>query len=128
MKLSDVERAVRTQLGLPEPKWLAERAERSTHDLEGLYRLLYDLRHESEQVGKIPVGYPRHVDIVMRVLHALLPWYTRPLERFSAVSARTTSELTEQVAQLIREQQQSQRRIRELETEIHELRAKLESR
>lgn len=127
MKLSDVERAVRTQLGLPEPKWLAQPM-RSTHDLEGLYHLLNDLRHESEQVGKIPVGYPRHVDIVMRILHALLPWYTRPLERFSVISARTTSEITEQVAQLIREQQQSRQRIRELETEIHELRAKLENR
>jgi hypothetical protein len=128
MKLSDIERSLRSQLGLPEPRPNGARVERPTHDLEGLYRLLIDLRHEAELVGKIPVGYPRYVDIVMRVIHALLPWYTRPIERFSGIASRTVSELTEQVAQLIREQELNQRRIREMEIEIQDLRARLENR
>jgi len=128
MKLSDIERSLRSQLGLPEPRTNGTRVERPSHDLEGLYRLLIDLRHEAELVGKIPVGYPRYVHVVMRVIHALLPWYTRPIERFSGIASRTVSELTEQVAQLIREQELSQRRIREMETEIQDLRARLENR
>jgi hypothetical protein len=128
MKLNEIERSVREQLRLPEPRRKETRVERSTHDLEGLYRLLIDLRHEAELVGKIPAGYPRHVDVVMRVIHALLPWYTRPLMNFSGLAARTVSELTEQVAQLVREQQESQRRIRDLETELQDLRARLEQR
>ncbi|MBL8296273.1 MAG: hypothetical protein JNN08_30800 [Bryobacterales bacterium] len=128
MKLNDIERSLRSQLGLPEPRPSGARVERPTHDLEGLYRLLIDLRHEAELVGKIPVGYPRYVDVVMRVIHALLPWYTRPIERFSGIASRTVSELTEQVAQLIREQELNQRRIREMEIEIQDLRARLENR
>lgn len=128
MKLSDIERSLRSQLGLPEPRPNGARIERPAHDLEGLYRLLIDLRHEAGLVGKIPTGYPRYVDLVMRAIHALLPWYTRPIERFSGIASRTASELTEQVAQLVREQELSQRRIREMEVEIQELRARLENR
>lgn len=129
MKLADVERAVRLQIGLPEPRTRkGEQPVNPTQDLEHLYLLLMDLRKESELVGKIPAGYPKYVDVVMRFIHALLPWYTRPIEKFSGLSARTVSELTEHVAHLVRDQQTCLRRIQELETEVQALRARLEPR
>lgn len=38
-------------------------------------------------VGSIPVGYPWHLNLIMRAISALLPWYTRPIRESVAKTA-----------------------------------------
>ncbi len=40
------------------------------------------LHQLAEQIGKLPANYPWHINLIMRVISALLPWYTRPLRDF----------------------------------------------
>ena len=44
--------------------------------------LLAEVRRLAGQIGRIPENYPLHVVFVIRVISALLPWYTRPLTQF----------------------------------------------
>ena len=55
------------------------------------------LRRESDRIGKIPENYPRHITWLMRLISALLPWYTRPLVNFS----RRTSATAELMSDLL---------------------------
>lgn len=50
----------------------------------GLRKAIRDLERSAEEVGKLPANYPMHLNAVMRVLHALLPWYTRPMQQHAA--------------------------------------------
>lgn len=50
----------------------------------GLRKAIRDLEQSAGKVGELPANYPIHVTPVMRVLHALLPWYTRPMQQHAA--------------------------------------------
>jgi hypothetical protein len=53
-------------------------------DQEVWYRLRRAIRELEEgagRVGELPRDYPMHLSLVMRAIHALLPWYTRPLRQ-----------------------------------------------
>lgn len=49
-----------------------------------LRRAIRDLEESAGQVGVLPANYPMHLSVVMRVIHAMLPWYTRPLQQHAA--------------------------------------------
>ena len=51
------------------------------HDLRKAIR---DLEQSAAGVGVLPANYPMHLRPVMRAIHALLPWYTRPLQQHAA--------------------------------------------
>lgn len=38
-----------------------------------------DLEASAAKVGEVPANYPMHLNLLMRFLHGLLPWYTRPI-------------------------------------------------
>lgn len=49
-----------------------------------LRKAIRDLEQSAAAVGMLPANYPMHLRPVMRVIHALLPWYTRPLQQHAA--------------------------------------------
>lgn len=70
--------------------------------VERLRHVVWELRQKAAKIGKIPSGYPRHIDLVMRLISALLPWYTRSLVQFgrqTAEAVRVIAEAVEQLAQ-----------------------------
>jgi len=53
----------------------------------------------------MPAGYPRHVTLVMRLISAALPWYTRPLVEFGQKSSQTLREVSQVLEELARHQE-----------------------
>jgi hypothetical protein len=75
-------------------------------DLRLLNNLVRDLQRQAALVGEIPLNYPRHVDLIMRGVAAMLPWYTRPLREHAQKTARVMTSVAEVVSQLAARQQQ----------------------
>jgi hypothetical protein len=106
-------RAARREWLTPEDLAVEAAVVRCREQAETLQRL-------AERVGTVPGGYPRHVDWVMRVIAALLPWYTRPLRQFceeGAEQARRVSEALERMHRLQIEMQDRQMGQRETAVE-----------
>jgi hypothetical protein len=58
------------------------------------------LQEDAARLGTIPEHYPWHVNLVMRLISALLPWYTRSLVQFGQRTAQTmhiTIEVLEEI-------------------------------
>lgn len=95
---ADIEVHLRRALGLPPiapfeggSASVARSKAFTTHpDFDRLRQALVELRHRTAAVGSLPQGYPRYVDIVIRGISALLPWYTRTI-RHQAESAEHVS-------------------------------------
>ncbi|MCC6264447.1 MAG: hypothetical protein IT169_12785 [Bryobacterales bacterium] len=49
-----------------------------------LRKAIRNLEESAGQVGMLPANYPMHLSVAMRVIHALLPWYTRPVQQHAA--------------------------------------------
>jgi hypothetical protein len=101
--LREIEAKLHAHLGIPSPAGPGS-TEETSRDLSDLMLDLQAevaaLHREAGRIGAIPENYPRRVTWVMRVISALLPWYTRPLVNFSrsAVSSlETTAHVLEQV-------------------------------
>ena len=63
------------------------------------------LRQDAERVGQIPLNYPRHVDMVMKTISALLPWYTRSLSQFASRTTETLRIVIDALEDIAREQE-----------------------
>src|SRR5437879_332944 len=103
MNSSDIITRIRVHLG--QPLGIADpvrtQLERNGRlDLARLAMLTQILRSEANQVGTVPKGYPVFIDFVMRGIHRLLPWYTRPLQNFSRVCAEQAEEIGRQIGVL----------------------------
>ena len=72
--------------------------------IERLRQAVWELGRDAAKIGKIPSGYPRHIDLVMRVISVLLPWYTRNLVQFGRQTTHTVQALAEAVEELGRRQ------------------------
>jgi hypothetical protein len=55
--------------------------------LAALRQALESLRAAGEAIGAVPPGYPWWAVAIIRAVAALLPWYTRPLRRYAALSS-----------------------------------------
>lgn len=55
---------------------------------------------EAARIGTIPQNYPVHADLVMKAIHRLLPWYTRPIAGFGARATDAVRELADAVTLL----------------------------
>jgi hypothetical protein len=62
-----------------------------------LRRRIAELRSMAECVGAMPVGYPFHARIIIRIISALLPWYTRSLREFDVAVVDTIRLLADRV-------------------------------
>lgn len=86
-----------------------------TQEWRHLYRALNELEAGASNVGQVPHGYPMHVDWIMRILHALLPWYTRPLQKHAEHTVAVCRSVREVLAGVLSTQQQLAARIEHLE-------------
>ena len=84
-------------------------------DLIRLAKLAEALKWEASQVGTVPRGYPKWVNLVMNTIHRLLPWYTRPLQNFSRVCAEQAEEISYQIGVLADTQSELLSRLERLE-------------
>ena len=62
--------------------------------------IVQDLRVHANRVGTIPNSYPRHLDLIMKAISALIPWYTRPLQQFAQRTTETTEVLLQSIVDL----------------------------
>ncbi len=120
MNSAEIITAIRLYLGQPvigadsySPAPLADCYARV--DLTRLAMLTRSLKWEASQVGTIPQGYPAGVNLVMKVIHRLLPWYTRPIQCFSRRCAEQFEEITHQIGALANVQSELLARIKEIE-------------
>ncbi len=88
MEPNELLEQIRHKLHIPRPEDATAHAAPSPrtggeawHELR---RAIRDLEQSAGQVGTLPKNYPMHLRPVMRVIHALLPWYTRPLRQHAA--------------------------------------------
>ena len=82
-------------------------AQRDPHDF-GLARLRFlvrELEQGASRIGRMPAGYPRHVTLIMRLISAALPWYTRPLVELGQKSSQTLREVSQVLEELARHQE-----------------------
>jgi hypothetical protein len=71
-------------------------------NLEQVRLAVRELRQRAASIGAIPAGYPRHIHLVMKVISALLPWYTRSLVQFGHQAVETAETLAEAITALAR--------------------------
>jgi len=89
VEAGELEAGLYRQLGVP-PEFLNKvnlASAEATPDsiasaIRDLKREIFELHREASRIGMVPAHYPRHVEIVMKTISALLPWYTRPLTNF----------------------------------------------
>ncbi len=116
MPIEDVLEAIRLRLGTPQPESEGppDRLRRAGELLAAinleervseLSRMVERLEAEAGRVGVVPQGYPWILDLIMRLIHALLPWYTRPIREFSLQSAAVLRELASSAAIIRRDQE-----------------------
>lgn len=87
----------------------------STPEWRRLHREVSELEEGALAVGEIPKGYPMPVDWVMRLIHALLPWYTRPLRKHAEHAVDCSRATRDLLAVVIARQQQLEARLNELD-------------
>src|SRR5580765_6126944 len=73
----------------------------SSGDLASLNLLVIELQREAISIGSIPPNYPLHVDLIMRAVSVLLPWYTRPLREHCQKTSRAIASLVEVINHLV---------------------------
>ncbi len=90
--ISELESRLRVHLGQPVParSVVDSHSVRGNAQLTRLREALQLLKKDAERVGQVPCGYPRHLDLIMKAISALLPWYTRTIAQFAK---RTTEAL-----------------------------------
>ena len=114
--------AIRAYLGQPvvladQPSTKPPLGELLKLDLTRLAKLAEALKSSASQVGTIPQGYPLWVTLVMKTIHGLLPWYTRPLQSFSRVCAEQAEEIGYQIGVLANAQSELLSRLEEIEAQ-----------
>lgn len=88
----NLERRLLEELGIPIPLSTSAPTEFGSAKRDTilrLRRLVAQLERDASRIGATPQGYPKHVTLVIRVIGALLPWYTRSLVQFGNTTVHT---------------------------------------
>lgn len=97
----DIERRLLEELGIPTPRSPEPQSPDSEPDsIARLRGLVSRLEQDAAKIGQMPAGYPGHVTFVMKIISALLPWYTRNLIQFGNSSALTVRAMLDVVDDL----------------------------
>ncbi|MDQ6706079.1 MAG: hypothetical protein M3Z85_08940 [Acidobacteriota bacterium] len=118
MNIHELEARLRAHLG--QPGW-PESPRMKVAEWSNLARLVDDIHREAELIGTVPEKYPRHVEVVIRFVHALLPWYTRPLRAFGGNCANAFDELLKHVSEVARNQNKILARLDRVEQTLQDL-------
>jgi hypothetical protein len=82
--------------GQPPPTLCGE----SSLNLERLRVAVSELERSVASIGEIPNGYPKHIHLVMKIISAVIPWYTRNLIRFGQQTTQTARAILEALGQI----------------------------
>ncbi|MDQ6663008.1 MAG: hypothetical protein M3Z23_01280 [Acidobacteriota bacterium] len=118
MNIHELEARLRAHLG--QPGW-PESPQDKVADWSKLARLVDDIQREADLLGTIPEKYPRHVELIIRFVHALLPWYTRPLRAFGGDCASALNELLKHVSEIARNQNKILARLDRVERSLQDV-------
>lgn len=120
----DLEVKLYRYLGIPvgQPSGRSQAIDRRFESAAGsaireLRRELFELRREASQIGRIPVEYPAHIVVVMKVISALLPWYTRPLVNFARRAARVSDLTAQLLDEVVKSHEQLARQVEQITSE-----------
>ena len=89
--------------------------------IDRLRQAISALREDAARIGSTPVGYPKHISLVIRTISALLPWYTRTLVQFGRQTVDTCQRIADELHE-VRARQDA------ITGELEKLRATLVSR
>lgn len=104
--IAQLEQNLQAHLGLPRPGGAAAvRVKVSRQPLLRVKRQIRTLRENAEQLGQLPVGYPFHVHAIMKIVSALLPWYTRSIRQFGMQTTQTIEEIAASLEELVKQQE-----------------------
>ncbi|MDQ2899009.1 MAG: hypothetical protein M3Y07_04315 [Acidobacteriota bacterium] len=117
MNIHELEDRLRAHLG--QPGWPESREQ--VADWSTLARLVADIHRDSDLLGTVPEKYPRHVEAIIRFVHALLPWYTRPLRAFGGDCASAFEEMLNRVSAIARNQNKILARLDRVERTLQDL-------
>lgn len=82
-------------------------ARRSLQDgrADQLRGVIGQLERSARAIGGIPTGYPRHIALIMRLISAVLPWYTRSLVEFGQNTTQAAAAISKVLEEVIRRQE-----------------------
>ena len=104
MNIKDLEAGIQRHLGFPDPGGKpAPIAIISRQSLLAMRAKLRSLRYHSEQIGKLPVGYPMPIHVIMKFISAFLPWYTRPLREFGEHTTQTLEAMALALEEIVKQ-------------------------
>jgi hypothetical protein len=75
--------------------------------IEKLNRLRSEVKEvgmQASRIGVMPPNYPLYATLVMRLVSALLPWYTRPIREFGERAARTACQTLDILEEIVSQQ------------------------
>lgn len=91
MNADDILGQIRLMLNLPVPEGQEQQAgadkAASNLLLAELAVAVRELRRRASRVGLVPEGYPLPLDLIMKAIHRLLPWYTRSIQAHAQQAA-----------------------------------------
>ncbi|MDZ7638213.1 MAG: hypothetical protein U5J83_08190 [Bryobacterales bacterium] len=106
MEANDILEQLRRKLEIPSAEDAGNSAPIHFASGEAWHKLrkaIRDLEESAAQVGEMPRNYPMHLNLVIRAMHAMMPWYTRPL-RHHAEQSVAVARAMEAVLMSIEEQ------------------------
>ena len=77
-----------------------------------------DIQRGSAQVGVVPQGYPPALEIIMKTIHRLIPWYTRPIQGHAQCSAAAANTGLLCLQEIAKAQERIAERLDRLERQI----------
>ncbi len=80
-----------------------------------------ELRRRANRVGLVPEGYPLLLDIIMKTIHRLLPWYTRSIQAHAQQAADTVEKMLLYLQAIAQSQERIAERLDRLERETRRL-------
>ena len=117
MEADELIRQLKNELAIPDVSEPSDStaAFRDSADWRELERCVRELRSAADAVGVKPVGYPLPVDLTMRIVGALLPWYTRPLRAQAESCVALAAAVETVLGRMAHRQEDLEQRLRRLE-------------
>jgi hypothetical protein len=77
-----------------------------------------EMEANAARVGLIPAKYPLHVTLIIKIIHALLPWYARTIRAFCLTATAVARQQADALCAVVQQQEQILRRLQAIEREL----------